>query len=576
MRRLAFAAAVCGTLVFAACNDQTPTEPAVPRPSENLGSCRATPFPLLGTNGIAQQIANIYPGTSKAQTLLRAEAVAQAAAIKLLWDTCHPDAARKAAFIFIDWLNRHTPAGKETQVQNLILAVLKGIGEITTAGDPGDFGVGFFDPKNPNKTLITTVNHHAFIQLDPGSFLVPTEIVIGRKAGDPPLTNFEGRQFPPTYDYNAINSTNTHVLQPGKTANIAFCLVVIGPPTMEGNGYPDPANLRIGHNPVAGAPGFPFEILEPFDLEGTALRRSLTCPGIDDVIGSAGGGLQNFANAALYTAGRFLLPQPLWAATLGTLPPPPPLSGKAGSLSPFKPVEVISNQVENYGSDLGASEQGPYYAGEPLDRCNDGCFPRYRVTDGEVPITTPTNLTVSLLRGEGSTGTLSGTLTQPTSATSPYAAEFDDLVISQPGTYQLLVSAPGVASYTTGNFVVGPPPPNEFLLTGDPSDGTFFEHEIMQLPCEGACYPGVRLVDSHGQGVGGVEVTVTLVHVEGAGTFEPANITMVTTSDDAEGGAGYAVFNNLSISEAGTYALTFSAPGANDKMTGSFFVSASE
>ncbi len=55
-----------------------------------------------------------------------------------------------------------------------------------------------------------------------------------------------------------------------------------------------------------GAPGFPFEILEPFDLEGTELRNSLTCPGIDDVIGSAGGGLQNFVNAALHTAGRFL------------------------------------------------------------------------------------------------------------------------------------------------------------------------------------------------------------------------------------------------------------------------------
>jgi hypothetical protein len=458
MRRLAFAAAVCGTLVFAACNDQAPTEPTLPRPSENFGSCHATPFPLLGANGIAQQIANIYTGTSKAQSLLRAEALLRAGAIKLLWDTCHPDAARKAAFAFIDWLNRHTPAGKQTQVQTLILAILRGIGEVTGAPADGDFGVGFFDPANTNNTVITTVNHHALLELEPGSFLVPTEIVISRKAGDPNLTNFDGNQFPPTYDYNAINSTNTHVLQPGKTAKIAFCLVIIGGPETPGNGYPDPANLAIGHNPVVGAPGFPFEILEPFDLEGSELRDDLNCPGIDDVIGSAGGGLENFANAALYTAGRFLLPQPLWAATLGTLPPPPPRSGKAGSLSPFKPVETSSNFIESWNSDLGPEDVN--YVGQPLDACNqDSCEPEYRVTDGEVGIPGPASLTVTLIPGEGSTGVLSGITTKSTSATAPYTAVFDDLTISAPGTYQLRISSPGVASDTTGVFTVSPAPP---------------------------------------------------------------------------------------------------------------------
>jgi hypothetical protein len=345
MRRLAFAAAVCGTLVLSACNDQTPTEPAVPAPSENFGSCGATPFPLAGANGIAAQIANIYPGTSKAQTLLRATALAQAAAIKLFWDTCHPAAARLAAFSFIDWLNRHTPAGKETQVQNLILAVLRGIGEVTGAPADGDFGVGFFDPANTNNTVITTVNHHALVELEPGSFLVPTEIVIARKAGDPPLTNFTGNQYPPTYDYNAINSTNTHVLQPGKTAVVAFCLLALDDVAFPG-GYAE--NLRIGHNPVAGAPGFPFEILDPVDLVAEGLRDDLDCPGQPFTTGSAFGGLENIANAALRTAGSFLLPQPLWAAALGTIPPPPPLGGKAGSLSPFRPVEAPSNTIINF------------------------------------------------------------------------------------------------------------------------------------------------------------------------------------------------------------------------------------
>jgi hypothetical protein len=345
MRRLAFAAAVCGTLVLAACNDQTPTEPAVPPRSENFGSCGATPFPLAGANGIAAQIANIYPGTSKAQTLLRATALAQAAAIKLFWDTCHPDAARKVAFAFIDWLNRHTPAGKETQVQNLILAVLRGIGEVTGAPADGDFGVGFFDPANPNNTVITTVNHHALIELEPGSFLVPTEIVISRKAGDPDLTDAGGRrQFPPTYDYNAINSTNTHVLEIDPNtgerhlAIVAFCLVFLDDVAFPG-GYP--ANLAMGHNPVAGAPNFPFEILDPVNLVAEGLRDDLHCPEgtlPDPGLTSSGGGFLDLANAAFRTAGSLLLPPPLWATALGTLPPPPPLSGKAPSLTPFKPV----------------------------------------------------------------------------------------------------------------------------------------------------------------------------------------------------------------------------------------------
>jgi hypothetical protein len=408
---------------------------------------------------------------------LRTAALLQATAIKLLWDTCHPDAARKVAFAFIDWLNKHTPAGKETQVQNLILAILRGIGEVTGAPADGDFGVGFFNPANTNNTVITTVNHHALLELEPGSFLVPTEIVISRKAGDPNLTNFDGNQFPPTYDYNAINSTNTHVLQPGKTANIAFCLLVIGSPTTPGNGYP--ANLAMGHNPVAGAPGFPFEILDPFDLEGTPLRNSLTCPGIDDVIGSAGGGLQNFANAAMQTADRFFLPQPLWAATLGTLPPPPPLTGKAGSLSPFKPVEVESSsslvffQSESFGNvpfdpggqifQAGNVMTWPYPSG--LETFGYA-YPAVQVLDGSLNPMSGVNVTVSLIYIDGIAGTLAGTFTQSTSggnsAAGSNTAVFDDLRVNQTlsgdGYYRLMFTAPGAPSIQSGTFRVSNTP----------------------------------------------------------------------------------------------------------------------
>jgi hypothetical protein len=458
MRRLAFAAAVCGTLVLAACSDQTPTEPTVPPPSENFGSsCRVTPFPLLA---IANQIKAIYPATPRAQALLRAEALLRAAAIKLLWDTCHPAAAKLVAFSFIDWLNHHTPAHKETQVQDLILAILRGIGVITGAPADGDFGVGLYNPAN--HTVITTLNHHALIELEPGSFLVPTEIVISRKAGDPDLTlppGDERNQFPPTYDYNAINSTNTHDLQPGKTANIAFCLVIIGGPETPGNGYPDPANLRIGHNPFGGG----FEILVPVDnFEASELRNSLTCPGIDDVTGSAGGGLQNFANAALRTAGSYLLPPPLWAAALGTLPPPPPRTGKAGSLSPFKPVEVNGDHVSfTEDPSTNNTSTGNYFKGVTLDNNGDGGYPEVEILTGSGTRTgAGTNVTVSLIQTAGSGGVLNGTLTQPVTSFEsggtifPQTAQFNDLTISAPGTYKLMFTAPGAASKTSAEFKV--------------------------------------------------------------------------------------------------------------------------
>ena len=269
---------------------------------------------------------------------------------------------------------------------------------MTGAPADGDFGVGFFDPANPNNTVITTVNHHALLELEPGSFLVPTEIVISRKAGDPDLTNFDWSHLGLTYDYNAINSTNTHVLQPGKTANIAFCLVIIGGPETPGNGYPDPANWRIGHNPVVGAPGFPFEILEPFDLEGTELRKKWGCPGIDDVIGSAGGGSEPCQRGFAY-------PRP-FPATLSRSGPPRwgrfrlrhPGVVRQGSLSPFKPVETSSNSIESFGSDLGPEDGN--VVDQPLDACGDGCEPTYRIADGEVGIPGPTDLTATLTQGK--------------------------------------------------------------------------------------------------------------------------------------------------------------------------------
>lgn len=466
---LAFAA---GTLILAGCSDQTPTEPTGP-PAENFGtSCSVTPFPLLA---LANQIKAIYPGTQRAQVLLRAEALLRAGAIKVLWDTCHPAAARKVAFAFIDWLNRHTPVGKEDQVKALILAILRGIGEVTAPESSGDFGVGFFDPATQGNTLVKTVNGRALVQLPQGSFLEPTVITISRKADNFQLSNFDGRQFPPKYDYNAINASNQHVLQGELTAIVGFCLVELEPGGIDGvypsGGYPE--NPRIGHNPVTGAPGFPFEVLDEVNLAEEGLGEDLNegfCNGSTPFtprigpVSSSGVGPSALATAAFRTAARYLgpilMPQPLLAATLDKLPPPPPIGGKVRSLSPFAVVEFTRTQVEPFGTDLGAVGAGPYTAGQPLDTCGECGGPRYRVTDGEVPISTPqTDLSVTLIQGEGSTGVLSGDTQEQTSAVAPYAAQFNDLRISQPGQYQLRVSAPNVTSYTTGVFTVGAAPP---------------------------------------------------------------------------------------------------------------------
>ena len=573
MRRLALAA-VCGTLVLAACNDRSPTEPAPPEPEQTLISCRPPHhFPIVQVSAL---IPKVFP-----KGKLQIEAAARVAATALLWETCKTSLAQRSAVQLVNFMNANSSKliGTQTQRNTFISLVLNGVDIpfTTPPGGTGDFGVGFFDPANTNNTVVVTQNGTALVELEPGSFNQPTTIVVSRKSDGFVLTNFDGNQFPPYFDYDAINAAGDHVLKNGKTAIVAFCLL---DPV-----YTYPENPRIGHNPVAGAPGFPFEVLEEVNLaeDHPDLAAQLNCGNLEPntvIIGGFGRGLPGLANAVWRNtkyylgpvAETVLLPEALYASTVGTLPPP---AGRAPSLSPFGIVEVTPNQIENSGGDVGSEGAGPFYVGYALDTCNDGCFPEFRVTDGEVTIQTPTSLTVSLVQGEGSTGILSGTTTRSTSATSPYTAEFNDLKISAPGTYQLLVSGPGVASYTTGSFTVTAPPANELNLTGDPSTGDqfYFIHSVLSWSCGelSTCYPAVQLVDWRGDGVPGVNVTVTLDQVEAGGSFESGNTTTVTTSSDP---AGYAVFDNLSIDQNGSYALTFSASGVVPVTTArSFFVS---
>jgi hypothetical protein len=354
MRRLAFAAAVCGTLTLAACTDQnreSPTEPSGLPSAAATTKCGAVPFPLPK---LANLINKIFPkGT------LRLQAVARAGVIALLWDTCNKSAAQKGVVDFVDWMNQNLIAGNLTGTDadrsQLITIMFAGVGlssPPSTVLGP-DFGIGFFDPANTDNTLVETENGTALVELEPGSFDEPTTIVVSRNPDDADLTNFGGNQFPPNFDYNAINASGDHVLDPDHPAVIAFCL-------LNSDFVTYPANRGIGHNPVAGAPGFPFEILDPVDLVedrsdlGDALDCGNLAPNNSIIIGGFSQGLPGIANVAWRTARQYLapvaqalfLPEALHAATLGTLPPP--IGGKAPSLSPFKVVETPTNTLINF------------------------------------------------------------------------------------------------------------------------------------------------------------------------------------------------------------------------------------
>jgi hypothetical protein len=449
MRRLAFAA-VCGTLILAACSDQSPTEPTPPPQPEQSLTCRpAHHFPIVQVSAL---IVKVFP-----KGKLQIEALARGAATALLWETCKKPLAQRSAIEFVNFMNANSSKliGTQTQRNTLISLVLNGV-EIpftTPPGGTGDFGVGFFDPGKTTNTVVKTLNGTALVELEPGSFNQPTSIVVSRKSDGFTLTNFDGDQFPPYFDYDAINAAGDHVLKNGKTAIVAFCLL---DPV-----YTYPENPRIGHNPVVGAPGFPFEVLEEVNLaDHPGLAAQLHCGNLDPntiIIGGFGRGLPGLANAAWKTARYYLapaaqnlfLPEALHAATLavGTLPPP---AGRAPSLSPFGIVDATPDfTVQNSGETDPVG--GTFTAGQPIDLCSgDGCGPRFRIDNGDGYESG--TITATLIPVDGSTGTLSGTTSVPTDEDG--IAEFNNLIVSAPGTYQLKFAAANSVPYPTGTFRV--------------------------------------------------------------------------------------------------------------------------
>jgi hypothetical protein len=102
---------------------------------------------------------------------------------------------------------------------------------------------------------------------------------------------------------------------------------------------------------------------------------------------------------------------------------------------------------------------------------------------------------------------------------------------------------------------------------------------------EDTCYPSVVLRDSEGMGIGGVQVSVTLVHQFGAdGSFSESTVQVTTNNDESSyWPIGFARFDNLKVNldviegcPTGYFSLHFTAPGAETLGTGTFSVSCSD
>jgi hypothetical protein len=562
MRRLALAV-VIGTLALSACSDQPQealTGPSLPRAAKK---CLVDPFPF---STIVAQILNVYPDG------LRGDAIPRTTTIKNNWDGCRPVPAQQGAVDFISGLNQafqnNTLAGTDAQRTLLIKTLLESVGFPAPPTFPlgPDYGVGFYDPTKTTPTLITTAGNTALTELGFGAFSEPTLIVIGRRPDQPGPLNFTGNQFPPFFDYNAINASGNHFLENGPTAIVAFCFLA-------GVEYPDYEEARIGHNPPSAEPT--FEVLEPVDIrtegERPDLGEALDCgnlqptPGSND-FGYLGLGMPGLASAGWKAASHYLrpvarslfLPAALNAATLGSLGP---IAGKAGSFSPFGVVQAESAyEIEDASSPaFGSGEDGPYFVGEQLDPCGE-CSVRFKVTDEEGEPVVETPVTVRLVP-EGDE--LSGTLQQHTSGSG--IASFGDLAISEPGTYRLRVTAPNATPYITPEFTV-----YEYRLgfITNPS-GQSMGYPLLSWYCGGNCYPEVRLLDANGGGVSGVAVTAVLNQVDGSGDIDQESSTNPVTTMSGEGG-GLASFDDLVITEQGYYSLTFTAPGAPPLKSGTF------
>jgi hypothetical protein len=344
MRRLAFAA-VCGTLVLAACSDQptAPTGPSVTPPEQHLGCRAAVLFPL---KEVSKQILDYPTSQVFATKRLKLIALAKAAGVALLWDTCRRIPAQKFAVEFVNWIDQNASGASPTKTITLKITILNGVGvpvEQPAEGDPTDFAVIWYDPASTTNTVAATASGRAGIWLRAGSsglpaFNEPSVITIRRKGDHEDFDAFfdAAHQPGPVWDYNVTNSSTTNTDASHEVANfgsviIAFCYLPGG----------DYSGERMFHITVEGN----LEEVASADIPPELLALLVACNEEGGLtFRSHGSGLSGFAHATWSAAGHYLgrfarllfLPTPLRAAEGGAaVVGKGPTGGTPVGLSPF-------------------------------------------------------------------------------------------------------------------------------------------------------------------------------------------------------------------------------------------------
>jgi hypothetical protein len=463
MRRLALAT-LLGSLVLAACSDQTQQTPTEPGVSLKPGS---TPVPYACNTSpwVLNDLADVFPG-GNGKTLLSSAREKINAIIQACQTGRLQDAQTKAMF-FDDWMFKKFQGNllgdRETSgpaVLGLFTDVLDGVGLNSSTITPdlvtSDAGTGVYEC-NPNcptaPTTVLTELELAALQVPGLGFNETTLLIVDKLPNNTKLSIPPGQgrsQFAPFYDFNAINSSNQHVLNSGKFAHVEMCLYL---ETEYPPGY------AIGHNPVFGAPGYPFEVLPPSDV-GNLLPCEFGESGLASSVHRSG--LQGLAVSVWQrtkeAATAVLLPNPLSAATLvvgsGSA------SGKTSSLSPFGIVGPAELGFTSAGDPSGET----FTVNETLTWCfvTKGCFftfPTVILSDEEGNGIGGVEISVTLVNVNGSPGSFTtegegASTTAVVTDTESGVATFSNLRITDPGTYRLRFSAGSGTTLISGEFTV--------------------------------------------------------------------------------------------------------------------------
>lgn len=469
MRHLSLAV-LCGTLLLAACNDttqQAPTEPqAVTKSAAVTATCN-----FSGLTNPNDVVAAIF--APPAASSLLSSARDKVSAITKNCSKGKIADIQKKAFQLINWtLDKYAkgqlPSAKPVDLARFFSVLLGGVGVQNSTVDPGIFGPGggvaVYDPdvNNTGGTPVVVKNKGGTAAgfIPAGAFGNEATLITIIPLPNSNQLDTSLPQSSPYFDYNASNASGNHTSLTDAFV-IGFCVGDL-------IGF---ANPQIGHNPVAGAPGFPFEILDPATAAQYA-SLGLSCPTQINVAMMSNGAFSQYAFGLMHAAEAMLLPQPLHAAVLAT----GGLGGSGRSLSPFGVVDAPNAFTLEFGNDPGGETFYEEEGSTPLRWCFSceptSSVPSVILRDGEGTPIGGVAVTVTLIpTGENTNGNFtdgSTTAVVTNSDESAYyiavgEARFDDLYVENvynegldecTGTYKLRFTAEGAAPLESGEFTV--------------------------------------------------------------------------------------------------------------------------